>query len=163
MTRSEAVADAGPLIHLDEASAAEALHAFRRIVVPAPVADEVRVQARGPGTRLLRERHIHVTRPSKDEQDNADALLTRRLSGTDRLAVVMAQARDAMLLTDDLELRDVARSLEVRVAGSVGLVVLATLIGLVTKDQGLAALDALLADSSLYVTPAVIARAKAAL
>ncbi len=163
MTELEAVADAGPLIHLDEANAVDALHAFRRIVVPSPVADEVRMQPRGPGTRLLRQRNVHVTRPSRDEQTAADALPARRLSSTDRVVIVMAQARDAPLLTDDLDVRDMARSLGVEVVGSIGLVLQAALAGRMTVDEGHSALDVLLEDSSLFVTRALIARAKAAL
>lgn len=163
MIEPEAVADAGPLIHLDEAGAADALHAFRRIIVPISVADEIRLQARGPGTRLLRQRHIHVTRPSRDEQAAADALPGRRLSSADRVALVMAQARDAPLLTDDLDVRDMARSLGLEAVGSVGLVLQAALARRMTTDEGHAALDALFEDSSLFVTRALIARAKAAL
>lgn len=163
MPEAEAVADAGPLIHLDEAGATEALHVFRRITVPAAVADEVRAQPRGPGTRLLRLRHVHVTSASRDERAAADALPTRRLSATDRLALVMAQARDAALLADDLDVRDAARSLAVTVVGSIGLIVRAVTTKLLTRDEGLAALDRLLTDSSMFITKGLIERAKAAL
>lgn len=163
MTEPEAVADAGPLIHLDEARAVEALHVFRRIVVPTPVADEVRVQPRGPGTRLLRQRHVHVTRPSRDEEAAADALPARRLSATDRLALVMAQARDASVLTDDLDVRDAARSLGITAVGSIGLILRAATTRAVTRQEALDALDRLLSDSSMFITKGLIDRAKATL
>lgn len=163
MPEGEAVADAGPLIHLDEASAAEALHVFRRVTVPAAVADEVRAHPRGPGSRLLRQRHVHVAAPSRDERAAADGLPGRRLSGADRMAIVMAQARDVPLLTDDLDVRDVARSLQVTAVGSIGLVVRAVTTRLLTRDEGLASLDRLLADTSMFITRALVERAKAAL
>ncbi|MEK6975458.1 MAG: hypothetical protein AABY18_03850 [Candidatus Thermoplasmatota archaeon] len=162
MTEIEAIADAGPLIHLDESGAAEALHHFRRITVPTPVADEVRAMPRGPGTRLLRQRHLHVTRPSRDEQAAADALPVRRLSGADRLVLAFADARDAPVLTDDLDVRDAARALGIRAIGSIGIILRAITTRLLPRAEGLAALDALLEDSSMYVTRALIEQAKAA-
>ena len=163
MPESEAVSDAGPLIHLDEAGAAEALHVFRRITVPTPVADEVRAQPRGPGTRLLRLRHVHVTSASRDERAAADGLPIRRLSAADRITLVMAQARDAPLLTDDLDVRDAARSLEVKAVGSIGLIVRAVTTRLLTRDEGRAALEALLTESSMFITKGLVERAKTAL
>lgn len=163
MTEGEAVADAGPLIHLDEAAAAEALHVFRRVTIPTAVADEVRARPRGPGSRLLRQRHVHITRPSRDEQAAADSLPARRLSGADRLVIAMAQSRDAPLLTDDLDLRDAARALQVTAVGSIGLVVRAVTTRIMGRAEGLAALDRLLVDSSMFITKGLIDRAKAAL
>lgn len=163
MTLAEAVADAGPLIHLEEIGLADALHVFRRIVVPTPVADEVRAMPRGPGTRLLRQRHVHVTRPSREEEAAASLVAGRRLTMADRIALVMAQARDAPLLTDDLDLRDAARSLDLRAISTIGLVVRAATTGLVARDPAFAGLDRLLADSSLFITRGLVDRAKAAL
>ena len=163
MPEAEAVCDAGPLIHLDEVGLTDALHVFRRIIVPTPVADEVRLQPRGPGTALLRQRHVHLTRPSRDEQAAADALPLRRLSATDRAALAMAQARDAPLLTDDLDLRDAARSLEVKAVGTIGLIVRAVTTKTVGRADALAALDRLVDDSSMFITRGLIERAKSAL
>ena len=159
----EAVADAGPLIHLDEIGLGEALHVFRRIVVPHEVADEIRTQPRGPGTSLLRQPHVHVTKASKEELAAADEVRFRRLSATDRIALVMAQSRDAPLLTDDLDMRDAAGTLEVRAVGTIGLIVRAATTKLVTRDQARAALDRLLTDSSMFITKALVERAKSAL
>lgn len=163
MTGPEAVADASPLIHLDEVGMAGALHVVRRIIVPHAVADEVRLQAHGPGTQLLRARHVHLTRPSTEERLLAASLPFRRLTGADREALAMAQARDCPLLTDDLDLRAAAKALGVRPVGSVGLIVLAGLTGVVGRSEALQALDALLASSSLFVTKRILDEAKASL
>jgi predicted nucleic acid-binding protein len=163
MTLAEAVADAGPLIHLDEAGRAEALHVFRRITVPTPVADELRAQPRGPGVRLLRQAHLHVTRPSRDEAAASEGLAFRRLGAADRVAVVMAQARECILLTDDLDLRDAAKALGVTAVGTVGLIVRAATTELLSAAEANAGLDRLLTDSSMFVTKTLVERAKAAL
>jgi predicted nucleic acid-binding protein len=159
----EAVCDAGPLIHLDEAGLPEALEVFRRVVVPSPVADEVRAQPRGPGLRLLKARHVVLSRPSGEEMGAARAFAFRRLGPNDRLLLAMAQAREAPLLTDDLDVREAAKSLDLEVAGTIGLVLRAATRGLVTRQSALAALDRLLSDSSMFITKALIERAKAAL
>lgn len=161
MTDPEAVADAGPIIHLDEVGLAEALHVFRRIVVPHAVAAEVRMLPRGPGVRLLRLRNLHVTRPSMDERFAAQQLVFRRLTEADREALVMAQARECPLLTDDLDLRDAAKVLGVHPVGTIGLVVLAALTDVVSRPEALRGLDALLVSSSLFVTKPLLDQAKA--
>lgn len=163
MTEPEAIADTGPLIHLDEVGMADALHIFRRIVVPYAVVDELRLQPRGPGGRLLRKPHVHPTRPSPDEHAAAQALPFRRLTAADREALTMAHARDRPLLTDDLDLRAAAKALEVQPLGTVGLIVLAALTDIVPKDDARRGLDDLLASSSLFVTKALTEEAKAAL
>lgn len=159
----EAVCDAGPLIHLDEAGLPEALEVFRRVVVPSPVADEVRAQPRGPGLRLLKARHVVLSRPSREEMGAARGFAFRRLGTTDRLLLAMAQAREAPLLTDDLDVREAAKSLDLEVAGTIGLVLRAATRALATRQSALAALDRLLMESSMFVTKALVERAKEAL
>lgn len=163
MPESEAVCDAGPLIHLGEIGLTDALHVFRRVIVPTQVADEIRMQPRGPGTSLLRQRHVHLTRPSREEQAAADALVMRRLNDADRLALIMAKAREAPLLTDDLDLRDAAQSLDVSAIGTIGLVIRAATTKFVERNEAVFALDRLLDYSSMFITKGLVERAKEAL
>jgi predicted nucleic acid-binding protein len=73
-----------------------------------------------------------------------------------------ADARDAPVLTDDLDVRDAARTLGIRAIGSIGIILRAITTRVLPRAEGLAALDALLEDSSMYVTRALVEQAKAA-
>lgn len=75
----------------------------------------------------------------------------------------MEYARDAPLLTDDLDLREAAHSIRATAVGTVGLVFRAVSSKVLTRDEGLAGLDLLLTRSSSFITPNLVARAKAAL
>lgn len=104
-----------------------------------------------------------VTRPSADEKAVGQGSPFRRLTAADCDALAMAQARDCPLLTEDLHLRDAAKVVGVEPVGSIGLVLLAGLTGLVSRAEAVAGLDGLLETSSLFVTKPLIEQAKASL
>lgn len=161
---TSAVADTGPFIHLDEIRFPQGLDVFRRIHVSPLVVQELQAFPRGPGARLLRRANIHRATVSRDEAAAAKGFaLFRKLSATDRTTLAIAHARDFTLVTDDIDLREACKGLGVEAVGTIGLVVRAVARGLASRDEASRALDALLVDSTLFVTPSLVDAAKQAM
>lgn len=155
MTEPLAVADAGPLIHLDEIGFAAALDIFPVVLVPQEVASEIQMRPRGPGHAALE--HCQIIPAAQGSTPMGS------LSVADVAAIGLARERDGLLLTDDLDLRDMARLAGVPVVGTIGVMVRAGRTGAVPRTAAMAALDALLTDSTLFITPGLIRQAQRAL
>lgn len=159
-----AVADAGPLLHLAEIDRVEPLRMFRSVLVPDPVAREVRghtFQERLAPLRAVLERAT----PNGVEWRLAERWMRMySLGPVDALVLAMARCRGiGVVLTDDLDLREAAHHAGVRPVGTVGLLVRAATDGVLSAAEGVAALDALWARSSLFLTRPLVEEAKRAL
>jgi predicted nucleic acid-binding protein len=160
----EATADTGPFIHLDEVHAGRALAIFARVLVPHAVAMELRSRPRLGGSGLLDLPNVGIVRMTEPERVHARRICqSLNLSVADAHALAVARSRGAVLLTDDLDLRDAAAMLEVTAVGTIGVLVRACTTGVMTRTQTLEAMDALLASSSLFITRPLLERAKRAL
>lgn len=160
---SDAVADAGPFIHLGEIGAERALAIFGTGHVPRAVAQELLARPTGPGASLLRLRNVKAMPLTAVQQRHAEQLRrSMSLSTADCTALALAHARKFVLLTDDLDLRDAAKALGVLPVGSVGVLIRASTIGILAKEEAMKALDALLDRSSLFITRPLLERAKRA-
>lgn len=156
MTEPVAVADAGPLIHLDEIGVAAVLDIFPTVLVPHEVALEVQRRPKGPGQEALRRCEIrHLAK--------RDSPPVGALSVADMAAIELARQHQGLLITDDLDLRDTANLAGLQVVGTIGVIVRAGHLGVLPRDAALAALDSLLAESTLFITPNLIQQAKRAL
>lgn len=156
VTEPLAVAAAGPLIHLDEIGLAAALDLFAVVLVPPDVAAEIKKRPDGPGNVALQ--HCELRAPTKAKPHPMGAL-----SIADVAAIQLAREHDGTLLTDDLDLRDAAHLAGVRVVGTIGIIVRAGRIGVVPREKARMALDLLLAESTLFITPKLVHQAQQAL
>lgn len=163
--RLPAVADAGPLIHLEEVGQERTLGVFSSILVPGPVADEVLAKPGAHGSRALSLPPMkRVALRASEKAMAEDHSLRFDLALIDAAVLAVAtQRRAPLLLTDDLDLRDAARSVGVRPVGSIGIVLRAARGGLLDADDAEKALDGFLGRSSLFITPSLIDEAKRAL
>lgn len=161
---TDAVADAGPLIHLDEVKAGRALDVFTLVRVPDAVAAELTARPHRPGASLLRRRNVKRVALSTSEITRAAHF--RRAMGlsiADASALALAQAHASVFLTDDLDLRDAAAAVDVRPVGTIGVLIRAAATGVISKQEAAASLDALLETSSLFLTRRLWERARDAL
>jgi len=156
VTEPFAIADAGPLIHLDEIGCASALEIFPTVLVPHEVALEIRRRPDGPGQDALRR--CKIRRPVRRVSPPIGTL-----SIADMAAIELARHHQGLLITDDLDLRDTAHLAGVQVVGTIGVIVRAGRLGALSADAAIAALDALLGESTLFITPNLIQQAKRAL
>lgn len=153
----DAVADAGPLIHLAQLGALHTLSIFERIHIPGAVWSESQAHgadlARTSGLPDLVAHRVNAHDVQSFVQDHAlahlqqgeiEGLLLCRLGGFN------------ILLTDDLAARNAAKQLGIVAVGSLGIVVRACHEGLVDVVVARSLLVGLFDRSSLFVTRALV-------
>lgn len=149
------VADAGPLIHLDELDALNVLADYPKIWVPEEVWGEI-VRHR-PG--VLQHRGIPLVRhESTVEFAEVNALATLyTLHRGERAALTLCLERSlSTLLSDDTAARLAAASLNLVTHGTIGLLIRAARRGLRTSAEVLTLLDALPHRSTLHIRPSLL-------
>ena len=141
-----AVADTGPIIHLDEIDALGLLSAIDRVLVPQTVYDELEVGTVPPALSDIEYEIVEVDSPS----------LSVELDPGETAALAVASERSGVLLTDDLAARNAAAEFDVEVHGSVGVIVLAYTRGELSKSEAVDLMRALQTETSLFITDAVV-------
>lgn len=143
-----AIADTGPIIHLDEIDALQLLSVVDTLLIPQTVYEELNVGTVPPTLNDIEYQLVE-----------ADAnRLTVDLDPGETAALSVASEQSAVLLTDDLAARDAAESLEVEVHGSIGVIVLAYTRDEITKLKAGDLIRALQTETSLFITDAVVER-----
>lgn len=114
------VCDAGPVIHLDELGCLDLLHDFRRLLLPAVVRREI---ARHRPDALRRPgfswRHVTARGPTPAALRVLARVLLLHDGEVEALRVAVEHP-GAILLTDDAAARLAARGLDIRVHGTIG-------------------------------------------
>jgi predicted nucleic acid-binding protein len=157
------VADAGPLIHLDELVALDVLSDFAEIFVPNAVWLEV--QHHRP--QALQQAGIKLVRQSPSAQSakiNAlTAIYTLHNGEREALALCLDQSIN-VLLTDDTAARLAAKSLNITTHGTLGLLIRAVRQQLRAPSDVLVILASIPLQTTLHIRPSllneVIARVK---
>jgi len=157
------VADAGPLIHLDELNALDVLSDFQAILVPNAVWLEV--QHHRP--QALDYQKINLIRQSKSpviEQIKALATLYTLHHGEREALAHCLTNNIKLLITDDTAARLAAKSLNIAAHGTIGLLIRAVRQELRTASEALTLLNAIPQKTTLHIRPSllndVIARVK---
>ena len=155
-TGPHVVCDAGPVIHLDELGCLDLLHDFPRVIVPATVRGEIErhrpAALRRPGFSW---RHAAPHGPSSA----ALRVLARVLplhSGEVEALWVAADYPGAWFLTDDAAARLAARSLDIRVHGTIGILLRAIRRGKRSRNAVAALLRELPSRTTLHVRPGLL-------
>lgn len=121
------VSDSSPLIYLTRLGWLSLLRELHdSVFVPPAVWEEIAVGGEGlPESAALRDAvtrgWIKVKSPSANEATLGKA--AEQLGRADVEAILLARELQAILLTDDSEVRDLAESIAVKVSGTVGLLV----------------------------------------
>ena len=152
------IADAGPLIHLNEIGQLPLLSLFGTVFIP----DAVWLEAVTNGTVLGKdiEQLASCRRQTLNATDVVQFVAENHLeylqSGERECLCLCVRSAVPLLLTDDLAVRDAAKRLNLTPVGSLGLVVRAYRFGLLTLAQAEDCLRDLQSVSSLYVVPAIV-------
>ncbi|MCK4613885.1 MAG: PIN domain-containing protein [Thermoplasmata archaeon] len=157
------VTDSGPLIHIAEVAAAFAWRIFPEVLVPRVVELEVK-QGNRPGSGALKNDRLVSVQENRETQDRAADLETMyNLSPNDALVLSTAgNLHAAILLTDDLELRETAACEGIRPVGTIGMLLRAFRKRLCTLEKLSEKLDLLYEESTLYITKDLIEMVKRA-
>jgi predicted nucleic acid-binding protein len=157
----EAVADAGPLIHLTEINCLPLLRLFGTLHVPDGVWSETVEQDRVQeidisGLANIRRHTLPQVQVAQFIRQNG---LDKLQAGEVECLYLCGTACISTLLTDDLAVREVARSLHLSAVGSLGIIVRAYRERLITLADAERHITELYDLSSLFVTRAIIALA----
>lgn len=147
------------MIHLDELSCLELLGDFPRILVPEAVWTEVRhhrPQAlEHPQVRLERTAVPARRHPRLEALAQA---FTLHPGEAEALRVALEAPEDCLLLTDDTAARLAAQSLQLRVHGTIGILIRAIRRGQLDRFQVISHLEAIPTRSTLHVRSGFLAK-----
>jgi predicted nucleic acid-binding protein len=157
---SEAVSNAGPLIHLSEVGSFELLQVFSRLYIPERIHEEVCIEGM-PGDRELRAAgYIEVLKVSREELEEVSRRLEVKLDEGEVAALALCRRLEvAVFLTDDLAARGAGKQLGLEVHGSAGVIARAYRDGLIELQSAKQSLEGLYSVSNLFVTKAIIEEA----
>lgn len=145
-----AVSDTGPLIHLAEIESLRLLSAVDELLVPETVYQELQEGGLPSGLAELEYERV--------EANGAEFETAHELDAGESAALAVASTEDAILLTDDLAARRVAKNVDIDKHGSIGVVVLAFRRGMLDRTDATGRMRALQEETSLFITDAVVER-----
>jgi predicted nucleic acid-binding protein len=150
------VADAGPVLHLDELACLDLLDDFAPVYLAQTVADEV--ARHRPGISLVLPRFTIVPDPSVSGSELVTLASGLSLHASEMAALALAQDVGAsLLLCDDTAARLAAESLGLRVHGTIGVLVRAIRRRQRSADAVLELLGDLPGRCTLHASRALIA------
>lgn len=161
-----AVTDSTVLIYLTRLGELSLLRTvFEDILVPEPVYDEVVVRGRSEGYRdamaidAATDEHLEVVELAADVQAVADRVREKASLGSGEAAVIAVAAdQDARCLTDDHAARSTATAMDVKVGGTIFVLLSALEAGVLSLDEYLELLDAL-SESGFRMSASLYRRA----
>lgn len=149
------VADAGPLIHLDELAALDVLSDYAEIFVP----DAVWLEVQHHRPQALQRIFVNLVRqpapPASTRINAITAIYTLHHGEREALTLCLDQAIN-VLLTDDTAARLAAKSLNVTTHGTLGLLIRAVRQHLRTPSEVLALLAAIPRQTTLHIRPSLL-------
>jgi len=151
----DAVADAGPLIHLREVGQSNLLDLFRVLCIPGAVWAESVDRTNRPPLNLKNIRRYTIFAGDVDHFVQEYSLSDLHVGERECLCLCN-QLDIPVLLTDDLAVRKAARRLGIRPVGSLGIVVRGYKEGMLAYLEAERILIALYEESSLFATRALV-------
>ena len=149
------VADAGPLIHLDELQCINLLADFSEVLVPDAVWAEV--MHHRPQALLCTDIRWVQCCSKTSEKVTALAKLYTLHSGEREALDVCMEFPGSLLLTDDTAARLAAKTLDIRAHGSLGLLIRAIRRHQLSKRKVVTLLQQIPSRSSLHIRPGLLA------
>jgi len=147
-----AISNTGPILHLSEINYLKALHIVKNVFVPPEVWRELKKsKVRGELKKVKFIKTVELGKRGKD----LTSLLVRKYALDLGEAEVIALSKErsiGLVFTDDLDARDVAKRMELKPHGSVGILLRAYREGILARKETIDALHKLYSDSSLYIT-----------
>ncbi len=153
---TQIVCDAGPLTHLWQIDQWCAFRVFSAIHIAAPVAEEVRQHVPLEQMKNLAGHTviIHEVPPHELQAICQEIPAAQSLQPADIATIALAKRlRPDLILTDDLKLRQILEIENHTPMGSVGILLFARKVGLLTTQTLDQAIDRLFVHSTLYLNP----------
>jgi len=157
MHKNIIVTDSGPIIHLSQINTEFMWKIFSEVYVPDIVHMEVTKFAL-PGSDIFKDKRFKIITSNNNLLNEAKKLHKKYEMGKND-SIILAHAKSFkadLLLTDDLELRELASKENIKPVGSVGILYRAFIKGHCDIKQLFKHLDSLFSKSSLYITKDLI-------
>ncbi|WP_432741285.1 DNA-binding protein [Methylobacter sp. G7] len=155
-TRAVVIADAGPIIHLDELNSLDLLADFGKVIIPETVWNEVdrhRPQALSCfEVKLIRQRAVHFS-----AQVDALTPFYTLHAGEQEALHLCFEFTNSLLLTDDTAARLAAKNLGVAAHGTLGVLVRAIRQQTRSKSDVLELLRAISTRTTLHIRASLLA------
>ena len=147
---TDAIVDAGPLIHLAELDALAVLNDFALLYITNAVWDEVaKHQPKALSSAMLHLEHTAAPAPSAELRTLAQGLVLDR--GEIESLALMESHPLALFLTDDAAARLAAEQRGYRVHGTLGLLVRSVRKNLISKQNALQLIRSIPQRSTLHI------------
>jgi predicted nucleic acid-binding protein len=155
-TRAVVIADAGPIIHLDELNSLDLLADFAKVIIPETVWNEVeqhRPQALiGSEVKFIRQCAVHFS-----AQVDALTPFYTLHAGEQEALHLCFEFKNSLLLTDDSAARLAAKNLGVAAHGTLGVLVRAIRQQTRSKSEVLELLHAIPTQTTLHIRASLLA------
>ena len=155
------VTDSGPIIHLSQIGTDFAWKIFPKVYVPDIVHLEV-TKFSLPGSNIFKDKRFKIKTTNKNILENAKKLHKKYEMGKND-SIILAHTKSFkadLLLTDDLELRELALKENIKPVGSVGILYRSFIEDYCDIKQLFKHLDSFFSKSSLYITKDLIQNVK---
>jgi predicted nucleic acid-binding protein len=148
--REAAVADAGPLIHLDELSCLKLLDCYTTVWIPRTVSLEAQKhrpgwQSRGPSSIKI------VDVPRADVENIRMSLKTELDAGELESLALWKRYQTASIVCDDLAARRVAKEMGAPIIGTLGLIIKAARQGRIDTSSAIELIRSIPDETTLHV------------
>ncbi len=157
---NRAVFDTGPLIHLWEIKACEALRLFKKVLISREVVAELRLISSEAQREIMRYKQLEHKSLADSSKDFMMLLVKRGLDVGEASSIALARQENIRyLFTDDLNARTEAQHLGFEVHGTVGLLLRAFREKIFNKKVAVGKLQALHDSSTLFITKPLVEKA----
>ena len=153
MANEIVISDSGPLIHISEIKAEFVWGIFRSVIIPEIVKIEVSKNNR-PGAKIITEKRFKINRMNDEIYQFALNLFNEQKVGKND-SIVLATAihlKANLLLTDDLDLRELSKKIGITPVGTLGILLRAFRENKCNLEELFQILEKISFESSLYVT-----------
>ena len=153
-TEQTVISDSGPLIHLDELDCVDLILYFDKIIIPYTVFEEVKKYRKNLFDNIPDNLFIIKDIPNHDL--NIFFTLYSLQKGEQDCINIAMNFPESIFLTDDSAARLLANQLNIKVHGTIGIILRAIRKELKTKEQVLNILRAIPKKSSLYIKKSLL-------
>ena len=151
---SIAVSNSEPLIHLSQIESFDVLNIVKNIYITQEVFDEI-CSFNLPGNREVRKSKLIEAKNLKDKSKDLSKLISEKYSldlGESTSIALAKQEKIRLFLTDDLSARIIAKEFRLEVHGTIGIILRAFRLSLITEKRTIGLIQDLHKKSSIFIT-----------
>lgn len=151
----KAIIDSSIIIHLCEIGQFDCLKIFEETIISENCYKEIKVKNSFGFEEVENLQKISIAKEEKDFSAYLSIEYGISLADAEIIAIAKRRRLD-ILLTDDLNIREVAKSLGIKVVGTIGILLKAFKEKIISKNIVISSLEDLHKKSSLFITKKIV-------